>query len=630
MSREQDSEKLFSEFSQVSTEQWEEKISTDLKGADYNKRLIWNTGEGFLVKPYYRSGDLHGLDYIHSLSQRINDIQKDNLIRKHWIIRQDIPEADIVQANRIAREAVSMGAEALGLNAKDVTTHAQMARLLEGLDLHSTEIHFISSQSYPLTIELFLYEIRHRKDSTDQIAGSLNFDPIGYMLRNGDPYLSFSSNLEEAEYLITTVEKRLPGLKAITVNGRLFQEAGSSLIQELAFSLSAANEYLAGLTEKGLTVDKIAPRILFSLDIGSAYFLEIAKLRAIRLLWPRIVQAYKPESREVETIFIHASTASWNKSIYDPYNNILRTTTESMAAILGNADYITIQPFDHSFRQPDEFSIRTARNQQLILREEAYLDKVYDPAAGSYYIETLTDSMIRRAWHLFRDIEERGGIMACISSGYIQEEIKKSRNQKEQDIARRNMILIGTNQYPDIQECMLDEMNKPEPEKNKQPSSYERLPQFRVADSFEKIRLATERHVQSDKKRPSVFLFNMGNLAWVRARAGFTTNFFGCAGYEIIDNSCFFDIDEGVQASCSSGAEMIVICSGDDEYTAIVPEITRKIKQINPSILVLVAGYPKNILEHLKSAGVDDFIYVRCDVLEKLTKFQKVLIQSEF
>ena len=138
MSREQDSEKLFSEFSQVSTEQWEEKISTDLKGADYNKRLIWNTGEGFLVKPYYRSGDLHGLDYIHSLSQRINDIQKDNLIRKHWIIRQDIPEADIVQANRIAREAVSMGAEALGLNAKDVTTHAHMARLLEGLDLHST------------------------------------------------------------------------------------------------------------------------------------------------------------------------------------------------------------------------------------------------------------------------------------------------------------------------------------------------------------------------------------------------------------------------------------------------------------------------------------------------------------
>jgi methylmalonyl-CoA mutase len=619
---------LFNEFPPVTTAEWEEKIKADLKGADYEKKLIWKTEEGFSVKPYYRTEDLAGLEYLQSLPGEYPFVRGIKKGHNDWIIRQDINTDNLHDSNRIALHAIQCGAEAIGFCAREITTHKQMHQLLNGVDLTRTRIHFIASRSFPLTLELFLYEVSNRGLLPENIIGSLNFDPASFLLLHGDFYVSWENNIDEAVYLIKTIRKRLPGFRTITINGQYFSNAGSTLVQELAFSLASANEYLAALTSKGLEVDAITPLMLFSFGTGSAYFPEIAKLRAARLLWSTLVQQYHPVSPGAAKMFIHSSTSSWNKTVTDPYVNMLRTTTEGMSAAIGNADSISVLPFDKPFREPDDFSERIARNQQLILKEEAYLDKVADPSAGSYFIENLTHSIAFHAWELFKKVEEKGGMIECIKSGFIQDEISMSAQKKQQDLANRKAIMIGTNQYPDLTEKLPEALLNPEPSKGETASTYRKLNIYRGSEAFEKIRLATEAHVVKGNKRPSVFLFTIGNLAIRKARAMFTTNFFGCAGYEIADNDGFCSVEEGTAAALASGAEIIVLCSSDEEYKTIAVEAVTGLKRQKPGAIVMVAGYPKENIESLMEAGVDDFIHIRSNLLETLQKYQKVLIED--
>jgi len=618
--------KLFSEFPPVSTKEWEELIRKDLKGADYDKKLLWKTTEGFDVRPYYRQEDLTALDWLKELSSGYAFDGATKKAANNWIIRQDFPMTDIEEANSCALEAIKRGVDDVGFCVKEITTHKQMSRLLSGIDLTKTGVHFVSSRSYPLSIELFFYELDEQKLKGHKIRGSINFDPISYLLLNGDFYVSQINNFDEAEYLLNSGKKHLPGFRLITVNGHYFQEAGSTLVQELAYSLASGNEYLAGLVTKGFPIDIVAPKIQFGMGTGSNYFMEIAKLRAARLLWARIVEQYGPKHSDTLQMFIHSVTIARNKTLYDPYVNILRTTTEGMAAALGNADSISIRPFDSSYKDPDDFSFRMARNQQFIFREEAHLNKTIDPGAGSYYIETLTDSIAQHAWKLFRFIESKGGFIECIKTGYIQEEIEKSRKEDEVDISKRKLIRIGTNQYPSLPETMLDKIQiktqKQDPTAN---TKYKKLIISRETEAFEQLRLATESFVLEGNKKPSVFLFAFGNPVMRKARAAFTTNFFGCAGYNILDHPGYKNIETGIKAAVSSHAEIIVICSSDEEYENTVPGICHAIKSKSPVTTIIVAGNPVKIIDSLGDSGVDDFIHLRSNLYETLFKYQQKL-----
>ena len=623
MEKKDQEKKLFSEFPPISTSQWEEKIITDLKGADYEKKLIWKTDEGIDIKPYYRSEDLEGIEYMSTLPGEkpfVRGVKKD---KNDWIIRQDIYTENIAEANRIAVEAITRGAGAIGLNVKEITSHKQLQQLLKGIDISTTGINFIASRSYPLTLELFIYEISHRGLEGTKISGSLNFDAIAYLLLHGDFYQSVQGNLDEAEYLVQTIQKKLPGYRAITVNGHLFNNAGANLVQELAFSLASGNEYLADLTTKGLSVDSVADCLQFSFGIGSNYFMEIAKLRAARLLWTAIVEQYQPVNPESGKMFIHSTTSLWNKTVYDPYVNLLRTTTEGMSAAIGNTDSLSILPFDFPYRDESEISRRIARNQQLILKEEAYLDKIVDPAAGSYYIENLTNSIAVHAWKMFKEIEGKGGLIECIKAGFIQDEIEKSCHKKDMDISQRKTIFLGTNQYANPLESISQNIEKLQSSPNTGPSTYKKLRIYRGAQAFEEIRLATEHAVSIGKKKPVVFLLPIGNPGMRKARATFATNFFGCAGYEIIDNSGFKTIEEGVKAAVDSKAEIIVLCSSDEEYIPIASAACQGVKSQSKNAMIFVAGHPKEFVEALKASGVDDFIHIRTNVLEFLKNLQK-------
>lgn len=618
--------KLFSEFPPVLTSEWEELIRADLKGADYNQKLIWKTDEGFDVKPYYRGEDMTALEYLKDFSFRYPAAVGNKQDGNNWIIRQDFPMTDIKEANGYALEAIAKGVDDVGFCVKEITTHKQMSRLLAGIDLAKTGIHFVCSRSYPLTIELFIYEVDDRKLKGDKIRGSINFDPVSYLLLNGDFYVSQKNNIDEAEYLLNTGKKRLPGFRVINVNGHYFREAGSTLVQELAYSLASGNEYLSGLVTEGFPVDSLAPKIQFTLGAGSDYFMEIAKLRAARLLWARIVEQYSPKHTKSLRMFIHSVTAARNKTLYDPYVNILRTTTEGMAAALGNADSISILPFDFTYKDPDDFSFRVARNQHLIFREEAHLNKTIDPGAGSYYIENLTDSIAHHAWKLFQFIEAKGGFIECIKTGYIQDEIEKSCQANEMDIFKRKTIRIGTNQYPDLPEQMLDKIQiKPKTDGSALTTKYKKLIVSRETEAFEKLRLATESYVRQGNKKPAVFLLSIGNPVLRRARAGFAANFFGCAGFKILDQPGFKTIEAGVRAALDSHAEIIVICSSDEEYEHVAPGICHAIKSRNPETFVIVAGYPTPIVDSLVASGIDDFIPLHSNLFETLLKYQQKL-----
>jgi methylmalonyl-CoA mutase len=377
---------------------------------------------------------------------------------------------------------------------------------------------------------------------------------------------------------------------------------------------------MAYLTSKGIRPDVAASQIRFSFGIGPDFFPEIAKLRAARMLWAIIVKGYGPRNDASTLMKIHAVTGRWNKTLYDPYVNMLRTQTEAMSAVLGGADTITVEPFDIIFRDPDNFSERIARNQQLLLMEESHLDKVADPGAGSYYIEELTSLIAGEAWKRFIETENEGGFLASMQKGDIQNKINAASSLRKSDVEKRREILLGTNQYPNFRE-----QNAPEADVTSLFGSTAQSPEDQVkrlipsrgAEEFEKLRLATERA----DKRPVAFMLTVGNPAMRRARAQFSTNFFACAGYQVKDNNGFDSASEGVKAALDAKADIIVICSSDDDYASVAHDIFTLVKG---KAVVVVAGNPP-AMEALKAEGLEHFISVRSNVLETLQMFNRML-----
>ena len=629
-------EKLFTEFPPVTTAEWEAKIREDLKGADYEKKLVYQTYEGIKLKPYYRAEDLSSLSYLKSNPGEYPYVRGNHSTCNQWEIRQDVDESDVKKANAIAIDAVKRGATSIGFNVEKVVTAKDLKVLISDIDLETTYLHFYSSPNYVEFARMLVQVFKARGVDVSKVRGSLDFDPISYLLLFGDFYYSQEIDMAQSAELLALVSAELPGFKAISINGDFLHNGAATSVQEMAFSLNSAVEYLTFLTEAGFFVDVIAKHMTVCFGIGSNYFMEIAKIRAFRYLWARMIEQYNPESEESKKIYIHSTTSIWNKTIYDSHVNLLRSTTEVMSAAIAGADSISVLPFDVAYKDSDEFSQRIARNQQIILKEEVYLDKTIDPAAGSYYIESLTDSLITEGWKQFLAVQEKGGMIEAIKSNFIQQEIAKIAILKAKDIATRKTSILGTNQFPNVQEKMLDQVEEEEDydddvkegEVEKEPK-YEPLFLFRGSEDFEDLRLATEVYVNDGNPSPKVFLLTMGNPAMRKARAGFSTGFFGVAGFEVIDNAGFATVEEGVKAALTAKANVVVICSSDEEYVELAPAIAKKIKNVNDQIVVVVAGYPKDIIDDLKTAGVDDFIHVRTNVLEFLSDLQLVLGVTE-
>lgn len=614
--------KLFSEFPPVSTEKWEEVINKDLKGADYEKKLVWKTIEGFKVKPYYRAEDLEHIEYLDSNPNQAPFTRGKHADNNVWDIRQDITADDPAEANALAIDALNRGANSIGFRTCKVKSVEETRVLLKDIHLEACKVNFTCGKNLPEVLKMFLQVVQEGGFDPEKVEGSCNCDIYGFALLHGRFKGGEEGCYQEAKELVEFAKENLPKFRVLAVGGRHIHNAGSNIVQELGFTLAAANDLLAHLTDLGLDVKDIAPRLTFNFATGSNYFMEIAKIRAARLLWSKIVEQYKPACDCCYKVFINATSSLWNKSVYDPYVNMLRTTTETMSAAIAGADSITTNPFDIAFEPSDSFGYRIGRNQQLLLKEESYMDKIVDPAGGSYYIENLTDSIAQYAWQLFLSVEEKGGMAKAIRANYVQDEVEKIAQQRDMDIATRRTTILGTNQYPNLLEKMADKIKLPAQEGKKCccdcTPEFKTLRQYRGAEAFEHLRLATER----SGIRPKVFLLTYGNLAMRKARSGFATNFFGVAGYEIIDNPGFKTAEEGVNAALEAKADIVVLCSSDDEYAELTEPACQGLKGKVKSIVL--AGYPKEMVDTYKGYGIDEFIHVKTNVLDCLTNFQKL------
>ena len=413
----------------------------------------------------------------------------------------------------------------------------------------------------------------------------------------------------------------MPNYRVLAVNAFLFNNAGAYISQELGYALAWGNELMAKLTEAGFTADEVAKKIKFNFGISSNYFMEIAKLRAARWLWAEIVAAYKPACECACKMVAHAQTSEWNMTVYDAHVNLLRSQTEAMSAALAGVDSITVRPFDKIYQTPDDFSERIARNQQLLLKEECHLDKVVDPSAGSYYVEVLTNSLADVAWKLFLEVEEKGGFSVAVNAGEIQNAVNASNVARKKAVATRREILLGSNQYPNFTEVAADKIQ----EKGScccggghcGEATIPALDFSRGASEFEALRMTTEK----SGKTPKVFMLTIGNLAMRLARSQFSANFFACAGYKIIDNLGFDTVEAGVEAAVKAGAEIVVLCSSDDEYAEFAPAAY---KALAGRAEFVVAGAPA-CADDLKAQGIDQFVNVKSNVLETLKAFNAKL-----
>ena len=489
-------EKLFDQFPPVTTKEWMDKVNADLKGTDFNKKLVWKTIAGIDVKPFYREEDIENLMYINTLPGEFPYIRGSKIKDNNWLVRQNIEVIDYSAANRKALSILMKGVDSLGfiiLDPESVSLN-NFSILLHDIHIDIIEINFLCNGKAKEILDIITTIVSERKLDKSNIKGAIEADPLGRLMLNGTLCIPVEAGFDYLASLIGSASG-FTNLRTIHLNASHFNNAGADIIQELAFGLSMGNEYVSQLTERGLSADVAASKIRFSFGTGSNYFPEIAKIRAARLLWAVVMNGYKPEKSESSKMDIHCVTSEWNKTIYDPYVNMLRTQTESMSAILGGTDSLTVEPFDIAFRQPDEFSERIARNQQLILKEEAYFDKVADPSAGSYYIENLTNLIADNAWKLFLEIEDLGGFLACLKTGIIQKKLTESACRRKEDIASGKAILLGTNKFPDINEkapsgIELDRVFKVS--ERESDLLIEPIELFRAAQEFEKVRLEGE------------------------------------------------------------------------------------------------------------------------------------------
>ena len=610
-------ERLFDQFPQTSYQEWRAKVEADLKGADFNKKLVWRTNEGFDVQPVYRAEDIASLETTKSLPGQFPSVRgtRDN---NDWLTRQNIIADSAAAANEIARDVLTKGVTSLGFKVADA---ADVAVLLKDIDITKVEINLQCCPRNSVAVAKALVQYIVAAGAADSFRGSVEYNPLRRQFRHGVEGIDNAAIVAEASELLNVV-KPVAGLRCLSVDSAMLGNSGAYIYQEMGYALAWGAAWMTALTDAGFCACEVATRIKFDMCVSSNFFMEIAKFRAARMLWARIVEQYKPKCADAAKMNVCASTSRFNQTIYDAHVNLLRSQTETFSAAVAGVDSIVTTPFDLPYKTPDTFSERIARNQQFLLKEESHMDKVVDPAGGSYYVETLTVSIANEAWKLFLAVEADGGFFAQAGEGKVQQAVNESCKKRHNDVARRKEILLGTNQYPNINETAAGKIEKADgctcgcaTEKGANA-----LCGKRAATDFEELRLATE----AAARRPKVFMLTIGNLAMRLARAQFSANFFGCAGYEIIDNLGFDTVEAGVDAAIEAKADIVVLCSSDDEYATLAPEAY---KYLNGRAQFVVAGAPA-CTDELKAVGINDFVHVRCNVLDTLRDFNNRILNK--
>lgn len=699
----------FSEFAAPTYDEWRKEAEITLKGAPFDKKLISKTYEGIDLQPIYLRADGDKVDHAKSLPGFAPFVRGGNVLGQHlkgWEISQEFAFSTPKEFNNAVRTDLERGLTAVNIvldkatrNGDDpdsakvgevgkgglsIATLKDLQRALEGIDLTKVPL-FIRTGASAMPFAALLFALaKQSKKSLADLRGCIEMDPIGVISHEGSLPQSYEEAYREMAILTKWASVHAPKLQTICVHARAWHEGGGNAVQELAFAIATGAEYLREMTKAGLDVNVVAPRIRFAITVGTQFFTEIAKLRAARILWADVVKAFGG-NEDAQRLSLHVRTSSRNKTVYDPYVNMLRTTVEAFAGVLGGSDSLAVAPFDDVIRMPDDFSRRIARNTQIILQKESHLDHVIDPAGGSWYVETLTDKLAQAAWKLFQEVEAKGGIRAALEAGFPQQAVAAVAKERVKAAQTRKDTILGTNMYPNAKEKPL-EIRLPDlaaihkkrsaelaefrtsSEQSDLTGVLDKLSQlldsapeqvleasiaaiiagaslgevtrtirsrdvarpkvtpvciFRTAESYEQLRASVEAK-GAEGKRPKVFLAVMGPLKQFKARADFSAGFFNVGGFEVVyPKKGFATPDEAAKAAVESGAKVAVICSTDDTYPELVPAFVKALKAADAKQTAIVAGYPTEHIEAFKQAGVDEFIHIRANCYQILTDLLK-------
>ncbi|MFZ5805852.1 MAG: methylmalonyl-CoA mutase family protein [Verrucomicrobiota bacterium] len=699
----------FSEFPDVSYAQWREAVQAYLGDKNFDQSLISLNYEGMALQPVYCEGE----DMPHpGMAPFARGNHAGGYLREAWEISQQLGCVSAREFNAAAKHGLARGLTCLNLNldhatrqgldpdwAKEgevgqggvsISTLKELSQALEDIDLEKIPVFVRSGSSGLPFAALFLALVRERGFSLQRLKGCIEMDPLGVLSHEGTLPQSIEGAYREMSALTQWACKRAQNLQTICVHGRPYHESGGSAMHELAFAVATGVEYLREMTRRGLSVDAVASRMRFAFLTGSNFFMEIAKIRAARMIWSQIISAWGG-SEESKKMHIHSATDFWNKSTLDPHVNLLRTTTQAFAAILGGCEILNVRPFDEPLGAPDEFSRRMARNTQIILKSEMHLKRLIDPAGGSWYVENLTQNLAQEAWKLFQEVERQGGMLEALKKNFIQNLIEKTAEEKTRALRTRKDVLVGVNRYanpdekkqdsriPDLKaiynECVqlvreyrtshdnalhssilqklagildssdenlleeaigaaavgatLGEITRVIRARDGERPRIQPLKPHRIAEDFENLRRAADAWKEKTGHRPRVFLANMGSKIQHKARADFSREFFQTGGFEIISSDGFSSPEEAGKAAAHSGASIAVLCSTDETYPALVPAFVGALKKEKPEMIAVLAGYPKDQVEAHRAAGVDEFIYMRADIVEILQKlFQRIGVMS--
>ena len=697
--------KLTGDFPVTSYNEWKEKAERDLQGASFEKMLFTGTYEGITLKPVYTKSDIENTaakSELPGFSNFSRGARASGYKGKSWEIAQEIKYGDADEFNRALTNDLQRGqtsinmpldtATKLGLDADyagsdqvgdtglSISGLSSFSRALYGIDLEKYPLHIDAGFSAVPVLTLLNAYAQNNNINLKKITGSISADPVGFLALNSRLPVELDFTFDSMKISLEWAGKNAAGVKTIGVSGFPFTLAGASAVQELAYVMATAVEYLNRLIERGVSVNDAAGNMRFTFSIGSFYFMEIAKLRASRVLWSNMLDVFGADDT-AKKMEIHAKTSLNNQTIFDPYVNLLRTTTEAFSAIVGGVDSLHTNPFNESFAVPGDFARRIARNTQIILDEESHLSELIDPAGGSYYVESLTREVADAAWNEFRKIEEMGGIIRALKSGYLQNQIESVVAARIKDIKKRKKVIVGTNMYVNPKESKPETVSPGHDELYTKRAKY--LQEFRVESNLDKnkdiveklnslveinsdecINIGTEAllagatlgeishaaraktdesisieklNVHSDAElfvelrnhaldfenktgsRPKVFLACMGPLKQYKARADFSRSFFEVGGFEVVYPQGFESSGDAVKAALDSGAGTVVLCSTDETYPGLVKPITEGIKNKQPRVKVILAGYPKDRIESYKNAGVDNFIYLGADAYAVLS-----------
>ena len=606
---------LFSEFAPVSYEEWLAAVRHSLPDQDL-ARLIKRSYEGFEIHPLAHRRDLADIAHLDSLPGQypyVRGTRADGYRSQAWLIAQDLGQSDPRRFNQALVHALANGQTAIYADSK-LALHRMEDLEIAFADIDLTQFPLLIQTANPA--ELYgLLSGYLKDDALRRIHGCLGDDPLRTLAQSGN---IASDAFDRMAAFVELAGRQSPRLDTIAVGTDVYHEAGANAVQEAALAMATAVVYLREMKRRGLDVELIAGKIGFFMRIGENFFMEIAKFRAVKIMWAQIVAAFGG-GEAAQKIKLHASVTSRNKTRHDAYVNMLRATTEAMAGAIGGVDSLQVAPFDAVLGESTEFSRRIARNLQLILQEEVRLIDLIDPAGGAWHVETLTDQLAKSAWSLFQQIEAQGGLMEALRGGSIQAQIATVADQRRQDLAEGRTALIGSSKYPNLDETLPDLQNPPAASGESAAVDDARdrikvkpLRAERLAVPYEELRRRAEMYRRQRGHQPRIFLANFGHLAACKASANFARGLYEPGGFEVVDGGGHDSIESAIHAALNSQAAAVVICAGDSYDAASVTEYVDALKTRQPDLTVLFVGDASNQMK----ADIDDFIDISVNAYE--------------